>query len=65
MLFDSSLALTQVLWNLVRNGAEAMDGNGQMDLDLREVGDRVLLFVRDQGGGIDAKHLEQIGRAHV
>ena len=53
--------ITQVLWNLVRNGAEAMEGNGRLDIDLEEV-DRELVRIRvhDRGNGISAKDLERI-----
>jgi two-component system sensor histidine kinase PilS (NtrC family) len=53
--------ITQVLWNLVRNGAEAMDGNGQLDIDLQELhSDLVRIRVHDRGKGIASKDIDRI-----
>ncbi|PRQ08926.1 two-component system sensor histidine kinase NtrB [Enhygromyxa salina] len=52
--------LTQVLWNLVRNGAQAMDGEGRLELELEGLDDDVLLRVRDFGSGIEAAALGKI-----
>lgn len=53
--------VTQVLWNLVRNGSEAMNNKGRLDIDLEELdGERVRLRVHDRGSGISAKDLEHI-----
>jgi two-component system sensor histidine kinase PilS (NtrC family) len=53
--------ITQVLWNLVRNGSEAMDGKGRLDLDLEEL-DRELVRIRvhDRGKGIAAADIDRI-----
>ena len=52
--------LTQVLWNLVRNGAQAMDGHGRLELGLQSAGEQVRLSVRDFGKGIPSEDLERI-----
>ncbi|KIG14246.1 Signal transduction histidine kinase [Enhygromyxa salina] len=52
--------LTQVLWNLVRNGAQAMDGEGRLELELEPRDDHVYLRVRDFGSGIEAAALGKI-----
>jgi two-component system, NtrC family, sensor histidine kinase PilS len=52
--------LTQVLWNLVRNGVQAMDGRGRLELGLQAAGERVRLSVRDHGRGIPAEDLDRI-----
>jgi two-component system sensor histidine kinase PilS (NtrC family) len=53
--------ITQVMWNLVRNGAEAMEGRGRLDIDLEEVhADLVRIRVHDRGKGIASKDLERI-----
>lgn len=52
--------LTQVLWNLVRNGAEAMEGNGRLEIELRAFDERFHLYVRDFGKGIEKAILERI-----
>jgi two-component system, NtrC family, sensor histidine kinase PilS len=53
-------ALTQVLWNLIRNGAEAMDGRGRLELGLQATGEHIRLSVRDFGKGIPTEELEHI-----
>jgi two-component system sensor histidine kinase PilS (NtrC family) len=53
--------ITQVLWNLVRNGAEAMDGTGRLDLDLEELDrDLVRLRVHDRGKGIPPSDIDRV-----
>lgn len=59
--------LTQVLWNLVRNGAQAMDNQGRLELGVTSApltssgGDeRVRLHVRDHGRGIPPEDLDRI-----
>jgi two-component system sensor histidine kinase PilS (NtrC family) len=53
--------ITQVLWNLVRNGSEAMDGTGRLDLDLEEL-DRELVRIRvhDRGKGIAPADIDRV-----
>ncbi|MHC4341509.1 MAG: sensor histidine kinase [Planctomycetota bacterium] len=45
--------LRQVLANLVRNGVEAMHGNGRLTLAISGSASEVVLSVGDEGGGID------------
>jgi two-component system sensor histidine kinase PilS (NtrC family) len=52
--------LGQVLWNLVRNAVQAMDGKGRLELGLAASDDEVRLSVRDHGHGIPPEHLERI-----
>ena len=44
--------ITQVFWNLARNGLEAMPGGGRLDIALRRVERDLVLSVRDEGRGI-------------
>jgi two-component system sensor histidine kinase PilS (NtrC family) len=44
--------VTQVFWNLVRNGLEAMPGGGRLEVTLRRVGENVAFTVRDHGRGM-------------
>jgi two-component system sensor histidine kinase PilS (NtrC family) len=52
--------LTQVLWNLVRNGVQAMAGRGRLELGLQATGSHVRLSVRDFGRGIPVEDLDRI-----
>ncbi len=52
--------LSQALWNLVRNGAQAMDNDGRLELSVTAVGDSVRIGVRDFGRGIPKSDLERI-----
>ena len=53
--------LTQVLWNLVRNAAQAMEGDGRVELNLHARGkDMYELAVRDHGMGIAREDIERI-----
>ena len=44
--------ITQVFWNLARNGLEAMPAGGRLDIALRRVERDLVLSVRDEGRGI-------------
>jgi two-component system sensor histidine kinase PilS (NtrC family) len=53
--------ITQVLWNLVRNGSEAMDGSGRLDIDLEELDrDIIRIRVHDRGQGIAPADLDRV-----
>lgn len=52
--------LGQVLWNLVRNGVQAMDGKGRLELGLASSAGEVRLSVRDHGHGIPPEQLDRI-----
>lgn len=44
--------ITQVFWNLARNGLEAMPGGGTLRIRLSVQGDTVVFSCRDQGRGL-------------
>jgi signal transduction histidine kinase len=44
--------LTQVLWNVVLNGVEAMDGAGRLRFEVERVDGDVVISVADTGRGI-------------
>jgi two-component system sensor histidine kinase PilS (NtrC family) len=52
-LVDAS-QVRQVLWNLLKNAAEAMDGPGRIDVEsaLSDAGDALMLTVTDDGPGV-------------
>ncbi|MFV8752371.1 two-component system sensor histidine kinase NtrB [Nannocystaceae bacterium ST9] len=52
--------LGQVLWNLVRNAVQAMEGKGRVELGVAGVEGEVRLSVRDHGHGIAAENIDRI-----
>jgi two-component system sensor histidine kinase PilS (NtrC family) len=44
--------ISQVFWNLARNGLEAMPGGGRLEIALRRVERDLVLTVRDEGRGM-------------
>jgi len=57
--------IEQLLLNLVRNGLEAMPAGGVVTIRTFCEGDRVVLEVRDQGGGIDPAVVAKLGTPFV
>ncbi|MEO2018902.1 MAG: two-component regulator propeller domain-containing protein [Fuerstiella sp.] len=60
MIFADRNQMRQVIGNLLSNSIQAMDGNGEVRVELREDGRHDLLFVQDSGPGIDAEHHAQL-----
>lgn len=52
--------LMQVLWNLARNGLEAMPQGGRLTFTLRKVEDVAEIEVADEGQGMDRRQLAQL-----
>ncbi len=53
--------LRQVLWNLLRNAAEAAtEGGGHVVVRLGREDSNVVIEVKDDGPGLDAEHLERV-----
>ncbi len=53
--------LKEVLFNLFQNALEAMaEKGGELELEIKREGDRVLIYVRDTGPGIPEKLLHQL-----
>ncbi len=53
--------LSQVLWNLLRNAAEAMEGRGYIELRIRARDDEhVELLVTDEGPGIPSEQVDRV-----
>jgi len=50
----------QVFFNIIRNGAQAMDGVGVIELSTSVEDDHVCIRIKDNGRGIKAEHLSKI-----
>jgi signal transduction histidine kinase len=57
--FDAD-QLTQVLWNIARNGVEAMQGRGHLTLGVGRRNGEVLISVADTGSGIAPEEQRRI-----
>ncbi|MEM6296179.1 MAG: ATP-binding protein, partial [Myxococcota bacterium] len=55
-----SAQLAQVLWNLLRNASQALEGTGSIQLRVRAEAADVLVSIIDDGPGIPAADLERI-----
>jgi signal transduction histidine kinase len=52
--------ITQVLWNVVLNGVEAMNGRGRLSLEVARQNDDVALAISDTGPGIPRERLPRL-----
>ena len=52
--------LRQVMENLVLNAVQAINGNGEISVDIRRADNHDLIAVRDNGPGIDAAHRHRL-----
>ena len=52
--------LRQILWNLLLNAAEAVDGGGTIEVSVKTTDDLVQVCVRDDGCGISGEDLKKI-----
>lgn len=62
--FDAN-QLTQVLWNIARNGLEAMQGHGRLSLNVGRHNGEVLITIADTGPGIPAEERRHIFQPFV
>jgi PAS domain S-box-containing protein len=60
-LFVDDQEMRQLLLNLVRNGLEAMPSGGQLTVRTFAESEQVVLSIQDQGTGIPAQVLQQLG----
>lgn len=54
--------VSQILWNLIRNAVQAMDGSGTLALTAAHADDRLRIEVRDSGKGIPEADAERVFR---
>ena len=52
--------IRQVISNLIANSVQAMDGNGEVNVELSEDQEYDVLLIRDNGPGVDAAHRAQL-----
>jgi two-component system sensor histidine kinase PilS (NtrC family) len=62
--FDAD-QLTQVLWNIARNGVEAMQDRGRLSLNVGRHDGEVLITVSDTGPGIPPEERRRIFQPFV
>lgn len=69
VMHGDPVSIRQVLHNLIKNALEAIDGNGQIDLDIHRVQKNNINFIEialhDDGVGIKEEQLEQIFEPYV
>ncbi len=63
-LIDES-EIRQMILNLARNGLEAMSPGGVLTIGTAFEGDEIVLFVQDEGYGIDPNIMEKLGTPFI
>ena len=59
-ILAKSEEIQQVLFNVLRNAIQAIDGNGQIKIDTVPEGGWVSVRIQDNGAGISIEHLKRI-----
>ena len=60
-VYIDSVHLQQILWNLLKNAAESIEGKGRITISLHSPRHkRIYLTIKDTGKGIDPKHAAHI-----
>ncbi|HEY4425472.1 MAG TPA: ATP-binding protein [Pyrinomonadaceae bacterium] len=60
LVMGEAVRLQQVVWNLLSNAVKFTRKDGQVEVELRAVGSRVEIVVRDTGEGIESEFLPYI-----
>lgn len=61
MVFIDEKEIRQLILNLTRNGLEAMSPGGTIIIGTRTEQDQAILFIKDEGPGIDQQLLNRLG----
>jgi signal transduction histidine kinase len=62
-LAADALRVKQVLINLIGNAIKFSDGRGTVEVGMKDEPQAYVLYVKDEGIGIDAKHLDEVFRS--
>jgi signal transduction histidine kinase len=57
--------IRQLLLNMAHNGLEAMSSGGILTIGTRVEGTEIILFIKDQGHGLDPELLDRLGTPFV
>jgi signal transduction histidine kinase len=52
--------IKQLVWNLLNNAVKALNGNGEIEINLVQDHESVLMSIQDFGVGMDRDELEKI-----
>ena len=60
-IYGDAQKLHQCLINIIKNGIEAMEQGGLLQINLKEVKDHALIKIKDSGKGMDAEQVNRLG----
>jgi signal transduction histidine kinase len=60
LVMGEAVRLQQVFWNLLSNAVKFTPNHGRVDVELKSVGTKLKLIIRDTGEGIDQEFLPHI-----
>lgn len=52
--------IRQVLWNIIRNGLQALDGKGSLEVETEVRSGQVLIHIKDSGPGIPKDQMDKL-----
>lgn len=61
MLIIDDKEIRQMILNLTSNGIEAMPQGGILTVGTDQIGQEIMLYVKDQGPGLDARVIDKLG----
>jgi len=63
-LFDEN-EIRQLILNISRNAMEAMSSHGTLTIGTRQEGEKVVLYIRDEGSGLSPEIIDKLGTPFV